>query len=228
VKQQKIWAYFQNDGVDAFAQALPRYRFLTRRLARRTRAPASALNIGIGSGVLERMLVDEGFRVSALDPDATSVARVSGAGVDARVGAAEQLPFDSGTFDAIVASEVLEHLNAEESRAALKEISRALKPGGVFLGTVPYREQLAGNVVVCPDCGCRFHRWGHQQAFDGRSLAGLLQERFDVLHMSKRSFVQWTARPSRLLKSALRWVLGRAGEPIASPHLYFECRNRSY
>lgn len=224
--QDKIWAYFQNEGVVAFDQALPRHRFLVRRLSKRLNASASTLNIGVGSGTLERMLLDMGYKVAALDPNERSIRGIKNLGVDARVGMVEELPFDDAGFDAVVVSEVLEHLSPDSCRQAVLEVWRTLKPGGLLIGTVPYREHLDENVVVCPDCGHRFHRWGHQQSFDTRDLIELLDEHFDVLLISRRSFVLWNPSLVRILKSALKWALGRAGQAIASPHFYFECRKR--
>ncbi len=51
---------------------------------------------------------------------------------------AARLPFQDDTFDKIVLSEVLEHLPGD--RAALLEVRRVLKPGGVVAITVPNRD----------------------------------------------------------------------------------------
>lgn len=48
---------------------------------------------------------------------------------------AYQLPFVDGAFDCVIISEVLEHLY--DDAAALTEISRVLKPGGVLAVSVP-------------------------------------------------------------------------------------------
>lgn len=45
------------------------------------------------------------------------------------------LPFPDGSFDRIIASEVLEHI--EDDVAALVELVRVLRPGGTFAATVP-------------------------------------------------------------------------------------------
>ncbi|MBA2495513.1 MAG: class I SAM-dependent methyltransferase [Acidimicrobiia bacterium] len=50
-------------------------------------------------------------------------------------GDAAALPFGDSSFDRIVASEVLEHV--ADDAAALAELSRVLKPGGVLAATVP-------------------------------------------------------------------------------------------
>ena len=46
-----------------------------------------------------------------------------------------QLPFPDGSFDRIIASEVLEHI--DDDVAALVELVRVLRPGGTFAATVP-------------------------------------------------------------------------------------------
>jgi SAM-dependent methyltransferase len=46
-----------------------------------------------------------------------------------------KLPFGDGSFDVVVCSEVLEHI--EDNRAAVRELVRVLKPGGDLVVTVP-------------------------------------------------------------------------------------------
>lgn len=50
-------------------------------------------------------------------------------------GDATRLPFRDGTFDAVITSEVLEHV--QDDVAALAEMVRVLRPGGAFAATVP-------------------------------------------------------------------------------------------
>jgi len=51
---------------------------------------------------------------------------------------AEKLPLKNELFDKILCSEVLEHI--QEDKKALKEIARILRPGGIFVITVPCSE----------------------------------------------------------------------------------------
>lgn len=224
MNQEKIWAYFQNEGAASFEAALPRYQYLLSGLRKHIKSPSAVLNIGVGSGKLEGLLLEAGYKVAALDPDASAINKLASMGVNAKTGVAERLPFEDAAFDAVIASEVLEHLDQDNCIQAISEIRRVLKPGGHFLGTVPYREQLTDNLTVCPHCGERFHRWGHRQTFDESYLAALFVGGFELEKLSRRSFVVWSAKPMRLLKSGIKWLLGRMGEPIASPHFYFEWR----
>jgi SAM-dependent methyltransferase len=50
-------------------------------------------------------------------------------------GDATRLPFDDESFDVVVTSEVLEHI--QDDVAAIAEMVRVLKPGGRFAATVP-------------------------------------------------------------------------------------------
>ena len=50
-------------------------------------------------------------------------------------GDATRLPFADGSFDRVITSEVLEHIQADTD--ALAELVRVLKPGGTFAATVP-------------------------------------------------------------------------------------------
>lgn len=46
-----------------------------------------------------------------------------------------RLPFPDGSFDRIIASEILEHI--DDDMGALSELVRILRPGGTFAATVP-------------------------------------------------------------------------------------------
>ncbi|NIN64977.1 MAG: methyltransferase domain-containing protein, partial [Anaerolineae bacterium] len=58
-----------------------------------------------------------------------------------RFGAArgERLPFSNGAFDAVTMFDVLEHL--KEPDAALREVHRVLRPGGLFHLFLPLENQ---------------------------------------------------------------------------------------
>lgn len=63
-------------------------------------------------------------------------ARAEGVSAGLTNGGVYQLPFAANSFDAILLSEVLEHLSQE--KAALVELRRVLRPGGVLAISVPH------------------------------------------------------------------------------------------
>jgi ubiquinone/menaquinone biosynthesis C-methylase UbiE len=109
------------------------------------------LDLGCGAGRHAYEAMRRGAHVTALDADAAEIKDVAtllramedeDAAVAATGGRGEgvvanalALPFPSGSFDRVIAAEVLEHI--PEDRAALTELSRVLRPGGTMAVTVP-------------------------------------------------------------------------------------------
>jgi len=230
--QEKIWDYFQNEGLGAFAGSRARLAHLARTAKRRARGrassggPATVLNIGVGAGIFEHEAARAGLRVHCVDPSERAIRRVAeleGLGERARVGTSEALPFEDASFDAVVVSELLEHLAEATLDATLAEAERVLTPGGTFLGTVPARENLEENRVVCPSCGEHFHRWGHQRSFDTDGLHELLSARFADVRIRQRPFPSWgTLNWKGRVGGALRLLLARIDVHGAGESLVFE------
>ncbi len=223
--QDNIWRHFQNHGQESFDLSYARLRYL----AERCHAGVRVLNIGVGSGGLEKLLIERGVEVCSLDPSEETILRLQaelGMGERAKQGYSQAVPFGDGSFDKVIMTEVLEHLPGDTLRATLGEVLRVLRPGGKFIGTVPYRENLQSNEAICPYCGGQFHRWGHQQCFDLNSLEDLLESHgFIVEKLYSRSFPDFRRPGLKLfIKAAFRYVLGRMGEPLVGPNLYFIAR----
>ncbi len=107
------------------------------------------LDVGAGFGRHVYECARRGAHVVALDYAADEVAQTRGT-LDAMVeadeipednvigvlrGDATSLPFSDGTFDVVITSEVLEHI--QDDVRAIAEMVRVLKPGGRFAATVP-------------------------------------------------------------------------------------------
>ena len=138
------------------------------------------LDMGCGAGRHAFALYRRGADVTALDMDAGELKDVAGmlaamdeageapAGALARAvrGTAYALPFADASFDRVVASEVLEHL--PQDRAAMAELVRVLKPGGLLAVTVP----RWGPELVCWALSSAYHEaeGGHVRIYRGSEL----------------------------------------------------------
>lgn len=205
MEQSKIWDHFQSteSAVDIFQQSLPRYA----DLAAHTRTGDKVLNIGVGKGGLERLLLQRGIDVYCLDPGTKAIEHVRaalGLGEKAQVGWSQSMPFEAEMFDVVVMSEVLEHLADDVLAATLREVRRILKPGGRLIGTVPADENLADGYVMCPHCGEPFHRWGHVQSFTRERLQALMQPVFGQVQVSRHYYGDWSHLN---WKGRITWVL---------------------
>lgn len=100
------------------------------------------LDVGYGSGVFLPELARRTGRLVGIDVHAgrDGVARMAaGLGLDVELLDASlyELPFGDGEFDALVCVSVLEHLR--ELAAALAEMRRVVRPGGLLVLGVPVR-----------------------------------------------------------------------------------------
>ena len=81
-------------------------------------------------------------------------------------GDATRLPFADATFDRVITSEVLEHI--QDDVAAIAELVRVLKPGGLFCASVPRRWPER----ICWALSADYHEvpGGHLRIFRGNEL----------------------------------------------------------
>ena len=96
-----------------------------------------ALDVGCGGGFLAEELARLGCQVVGVDPSVVSIdtarghATEVGLDIDYRVGSGEDLPVSDGKFDLVFCCDVLEHVS--DLDRVISEISRSLRPQGVFL-----------------------------------------------------------------------------------------------
>lgn len=225
--QTKIWDYYQNNEEigNTFANARLRYAFIARQII----PGMNVLNIGVGRGGLEAMLLKKGVCVSCLDPSEMAIKDLRdqyGLANRAQVGFSQSIPFADRQFDVVVMSEVLEHLADTMLHATLREVKRVLKPDGRFIGTVPADENLLENRVMCPHCGEPFHRWGHLQSFSEGQLGVVLSQQFGNVKLSRRYFgdvrkFNWKGR----LNWGLKKILLGLGIKGRDENLFFSASN---
>lgn len=142
------------------------------------------IDMGCGAGRHAFEMYRRGADVIAFDQDADELAGVrdlfvamreagevpAGAEADIKEGDALALPFADGEFDRVVASEVLEHIPADE--AAISELVRVLRPGGTMAITVP--RWLPEK--ICWALSDQYHEveGGHVRIYTDKDLIGKL------------------------------------------------------
>lgn len=103
---------------------------------------ARILEIGCSGGPLQQRLRASGYReVSGIDISETAIALARHRGIpNVAVMDGARLDFAAESFDVVVASDVLEHI--EQEQQALSEWKRVLAPGGRLLVYVPAHPSL--------------------------------------------------------------------------------------
>jgi ubiquinone/menaquinone biosynthesis C-methylase UbiE len=129
-------------------------------------------------------------------------------------GPAQQLPFESGTFDVVTANMVAEHL--EDPVGSFQEVRRVLKPNGIFVVHTPNAAAYPTSLTRrLPDSVKK----GAARLLDGRREA-------DVFHTYYRANtvddIAAVARTSGLSVADLKFVSSTAVFSIAPPLAFFE------
>jgi SAM-dependent methyltransferase len=159
---------------------------------------SSVLEVGCGDGLIIN---------SVTAPDTMGV-DISRAGLSSVRGPSllcslEELPFEDGRYDLVMASEVLEHLPEEIYQRSLSEIARVARAH--ILLSVPHREYLKANITRCPSCGREYHRNLHERSYRPQDLVHLFGG-FEMVSLNRIG----PEEPRRTrLEVALRRALGR-------------------
>jgi SAM-dependent methyltransferase len=127
-------------------------------LLRALRPPCGGrvLEVGCGRGIALPVLADRlrPAELTGIDIDPMLVAiargRVRASGVDATVleGDLRDLPFEDASFDLVIDFGTCYHVGGgfAGARAAVREIARVLRPGGLFIHETPIAQHLAHPV----------------------------------------------------------------------------------
>ena len=150
-----------------------------------------------------------GLRYTACDIDASRYRHIKGT-VTADL---TRTPFEAGSFDIVICSHVLEHI--PEDRAAMAEVLRILKPGGMALLLVPLATD-GGETDEDPtvtergDRVARFGQWDHVRLYERSDFLSRLREvgfeveLFEPAQSDPASAQSWRLNPLEGLPVARR------------------------
>ena len=155
----------------------------------------SLIDVGCGAGRHSFEAFRRGADVIAFDQDVEELNNVdailqamqqqgeapASAKAEAVKGDALDLPYDDGTFDFVIASEILEHVPQDER--AIGELVRVLKPGGRLAVTVP--RWLPEKVCWMLSDEYHANEGGHIRIYRADELLGKVTDRgmqFDHRH----------------------------------------------
>jgi 2-polyprenyl-6-hydroxyphenyl methylase/3-demethylubiquinone-9 3-methyltransferase len=112
----------------------------------------TALEVGCGGGILCEEIARIGFNTVGIDPAQQSIITASkhasenGLKITYLNGTGEKLPLQDNTCDVVFCCDVLEHV--QDLPKVISDISRVLKPGGVFLYDTFNRTFLSNLVAI--------------------------------------------------------------------------------
>ncbi|MDQ5976293.1 MAG: hypothetical protein QG664_206 [Patescibacteria group bacterium] len=183
----KTWLYHQTDNRDHLLNAKKRLSFVIKNISH-LKGVTDIIDLGFGDGFLLTELRKKNFNVSGIDfveENVRITKEITKLGERLKFGSVTDIPFADQSFNLAISTEMFEHLTPSDLETGLKEIHRILKPSGFLIVTVPYNEDLEKKRVCCPDCGCKFHLWGHQQSFNDANLSEKFSKHFSIQKVQK-------------------------------------------
>lgn len=190
-----------------------------------------ALDVAAGSGIASELLAAQGWEVSAVELSERLAGQIRARGIeDVRIHelGSGPLPFPEGSFRAVFAGEIIEHL--VDTAGFLDDVRRVLAPGGVLLLTTPNLASLENRVRLLFG---RYPRWvdvelageGHVRAYTEPVLRRQLERSGLRVEAVTGNFVPIV--PQQLLNDVLFPPLARTGDwlPRLSQGLIVKARS---
>jgi SAM-dependent methyltransferase len=126
---------------------------------------STIIDVGCGNGAITNVLAEK-YKVTGVDRSRQALQYVR---TDTIQSSSDAIDVPENSFDLVLASEILEHLEEPVFGATIQELKRISKK--YILITVPNNESLEKDLIRCPDCGFVFNRSYHVRRFTRETLA---------------------------------------------------------
>jgi SAM-dependent methyltransferase len=220
---QRFWDWLSSDPLlsqNYFSRLLG--EAILDEIARHTPLRGTVVDLGAGPGYLVEKLVARGITTVAVDTSPESVALLNQrlkhnpTFHGAYVNTVASVPLGAASADMVLVVEAVEHMDEHAFQSAIGEAYRILRPGGTVVVTTPNEEDLHQNQIMCPNCGCVFHKVQHVRSWSRETLSTAMEKLGFERRFSDAVLFSIYSRPLRSLHR-LKFSLRRA----KLPHLMY-------
>ena len=146
---------------------------------------SSILDVGCGRAWVAEKFIQKGVKVVSLDISLTNplkaIKKYPAKNHIGVVADSFTLPFPEESFDCVIASEIIEHVN--DPKKFVAELLRVVKKKGSLIISTPYKEKI--QYYLCIHCNQVTPVHAHIHSFDENKLRSYIyEERFDYSYFT--------------------------------------------
>lgn len=209
--------------------------FVFKRVRNYLKPKLRSCDIGLGEGYTLEKMYEFGLKPTGIDIAKYAVdylgKRFAERQMDIRLlhGDISGIELDQNQFDIVTCFDVLEHIPGDNLGKGLNRIRKSLANGGLLIGTLPFKENLDESRVFCPECGHRFHRYGHFHSFQSmEDIATLLQPDFEIIHSGKLPYFWFKSPVMNKIGTRIFTLLKKITHGESRTAVYFVARLSKY
>lgn len=134
----------------------------------------SILDVGCGNGALSNFL-DDKYDILGIDQSTEALKFFKNRKL---IGSISSMTFEDKSFDLVICSDVLEHLDGDNFQLTVEELARVSKK--YLLVISPNDEDLRENLALCRNCGKEFHINSHLRSLSFKKIKSLFDRKFHL------------------------------------------------
>jgi 2-polyprenyl-3-methyl-5-hydroxy-6-metoxy-1,4-benzoquinol methylase len=168
------------------------------------------LDFGVGPGDVLDVLIQKYPQIdyTGIDIANNFIERLRGRYPDKKFFCRDIAEVETGSFDQLLALEVLEHIDVPNLKSVQAELWRILKPGGQLIISVPIYEKLEDFTLRCSRCGNLENLSGHVRSFTPALIKAELELGGFEIADFKYVWPASSSLPKKIAKRLLRIITG--------------------
>ncbi|AQQ68176.1 hypothetical protein Mag101_11410 [Microbulbifer agarilyticus] len=160
----------------------------------------SVLELGAGTGIDTQILRSISSNLKATDLVKNDLLKIE------ELDHSEPLPYESNSFDVVVASLCLHYFGWSKTEEIISEIYRVLTPGGMLLGRVNSKNDINYGATGYPKLESNFFSVNNQSKrfFDKSDLRRLFKKKWDISFLEEKTIDRYSMPKTILEFAAVR------------------------
>ncbi len=160
------------------------------------------IDVGCGDGYITSQIAKKFKEVVGVDisKEAIKIAKKKNLKISFVAATCVNLPFSDNSFDTVVASEIIEHVNYNDGKMLLKEAKRILKPQGKLIISTPNLSNPYVKFLQIKRKMRARKNIEHLKEYTKKEFAGSISAYFRIIHLNSDVYLPIIPKINRFIK----------------------------